>query len=354
MIDPKTMTALKTAPLKEVLSILEKSPFHMCVVIDHDEKVVGTITDGDIRRGFLDGLSITSEAASVMCSQPAFVFEGSSPDVIEKKFLETKIEKMLVLNHSFQLISILENKAIAPYASCDYPVVIMAGGKGTRLWPLTKDLPKPMIHIGGKPILEHIIDNLSKEGFREFYLSINYKADIIKDYFADGSHKNITIHYLEEKESLGTAGSLSLMPSTLQKPILIMNGDILCHIQFANLIRYHQAQKNDMTVGVREYSVDVPYGVIECDEHQKICSIKEKPRIDFHINSGIYVIQPSILSFLEKDHHIDMTDLISKVLRHGLNCSVFPLMETWVDIGQKDDLERAHRIMDTHQTSNRA
>jgi len=217
----------------------------------------------------------------------------------------------------------------------------LAGGLGSRLQPLTEDKPKPLLSVGDKPILETILESFVEQNFRRFYISVNYKADAIKEHFADGGKWNAEIRYLEEEPRLGTAGALDLIPERPELPLLVMNGDLLTRVNFQDLLDYHRDQKAEATMCVREYDFQVPFGVVEIDDHN-IRSIDEKPVHRFFVNAGIYVLEPGLIDLIPKGEYFDMTDLFARALEKGYETQAFPIHEYWLDVGRIDDLDRAN------------
>jgi NDP-sugar pyrophosphorylase family protein len=219
-------------------------------------------------------------------------------------------------------------------------VVIMAGGLGTRLTPITDEKSKPMVHVGPRPILETILDNCREHGFKNFYLSVNYKADMVKDYFGDGSRWDVSIRYLEESQRLGTAGPLSLLPKRPVKPFLVMNGDLLTKINLRQLLDFHAEHTAKATICVREYDFQVPYGVVRIKDHY-VLSVDEKPVHRFFVNAGIYALDPDTLDLIPSDTLFDMTSLFQRLIEKSYQTAAFPIREYWLDIGRLNDLERA-------------
>jgi NDP-sugar pyrophosphorylase family protein len=217
----------------------------------------------------------------------------------------------------------------------------MAGGLGNRLRPLTEDVPKPLLKVGRKPLLETILETFRSHEFRNFYISVNYKAEMIKAHFGDGEKWKCTIRYLEENDRLGTAGALGLIPETPTQPLLIMNGDVLTNVDFSSLLSFHGEHQAKATMCVREFDFQVPYGVVNIDEH-RITGIVEKPVHSFFVNAGIYVIDPELLSFVPKSGSFDMPDLFASALDKGMPTAAFPIREYWTDIGRIDDFHRAN------------
>jgi len=223
------------------------------------------------------------------------------------------------------------------------PVVIMAGGFGTRLHPLTKDLPKPLLKVGDKPILETILGQFINAGFVNFYFSLHYRADMVMDYFGNGSKWGANIQYVQEDKQLGTAGSLGLIPKNrIKAPIIIMNGDLLTKVNFKSLLEYHNEHDGIATMCVREYDFQVPFGVVEVKE-QFVTTIKEKPVNKFLVNAGIYVLNPETISVIDGKGYLDMTNFLESQIKNGKKISTFPLHEYWLDIGRMDEYEMAHK-----------
>jgi NDP-sugar pyrophosphorylase family protein len=221
-------------------------------------------------------------------------------------------------------------------------VLLMAGGLGSRLKPLTNECPKPMLRIGGRPILETIILNFIEYGFRKFVISLNYKADMIREYFSDGHQWKVSIQYIEEDERLGTAGSLRLLPETQSSlPIIVMNGDVLTKVNLDHFLDFHASNHSKATMGVREYNFQVPYGVLKLDHHQ-IVEIEEKPIHNFFVNAGVYVLDQDILNCLPDEERFEMPSLFEQWMKEGYHTVAFPIREYWLDIGQPDNLKQAH------------
>jgi NDP-sugar pyrophosphorylase family protein len=216
----------------------------------------------------------------------------------------------------------------------------MAGGLGERLKPLTNETPKPLIRIGDKPILETVLTGFIKAGFSRFFISVNYKAEMIQDFFRDGSKWGVEISYLHEKKRLGTAGALSLLPQRPDRPFFVMNGDLLTTVNFEHMLKYHSEHQAFSTVCVREHSVTVPFGVVELDDHRLI-SIREKPTHKYFVNAGVYLLDPGVLDFIDGNEAVDMPMLIERTIAKDKTSVVFPLREYWIDVGRVDDLQRA-------------
>ncbi|MGQ9826160.1 MAG: nucleotidyltransferase family protein, partial [Desulfotomaculales bacterium] len=220
-------------------------------------------------------------------------------------------------------------------------VVIMAGGLGSRLRPLTDECPKPLLKVGGKPLLETILENFLEYGLYNFYFSVNYRAEMIREYFGDGSRWGANIEYINEEKRLGTAGALSLLPEKPKNTVLVMNGDLLTKINFEHLLDFHADTKADATMCVKEYNFQIPYGVVKTDRHRLI-EIEEKPVKTFFISAGIYAIEPAVIDLIPRNTYFDMPGLFEKLIKENREAAVFPIREYWLDIGHKEDFERAN------------
>lgn len=325
--------------IEEAIKKLDKNVIKILIVIDQSSKLVGTITDGDIRRGLLKGIGIKNNSSDVMRKNPIFSFIDENKASNINKMKKHKIFHLPIVDKKMKVIGLEISK---PNSEKDIksPVLIMAGGFGKRLMPLTKDTPKPMLIVGKKPILETILIKLAKEGFSEFYISVHYKSEIIKDYFKDGSSYGVKIKYLQEKNPLGTGGAISLLPSKINKPIIVMNGDILTDLNFRSLIEYHQSCNSFATVCCSKYTINVPYGVIN-QKNNEMISLIEKPSQDFFINAGIYIFDKEVLALIFKSIKMDITDILTKIINNNKKVSVFPIHEKWIDIGERKEFRLA-------------
>lgn len=325
----------------QALEIIDSSAQQIGLVVDEENKLLGTVTDGDIRRAILKGIDLNQPVSRVMNTHPITI------DVLHDKeqalglMKEKKIRQVPIVDadHHMYGLEIIDDLLETP--QYDNQVIIMAGGLGTRLGDLTKHCPKPLISVGGKPLLETILENFKECGFSKFIFSVNYKAEMIEKYFGNGSDWNVDIQYVRENKRMGTAGALGLLKKIPDKPFIVMNGDLLTKINFQQLLDYHLQNKALATMCVREYSFQVPYGVVRMDKG-KLCGIEEKPVHNFFISAGIYIIEPQALKFIPQDTYFDMPSLFDTIIEQGASANVFPIREYWVDIGKKDDLDRAN------------
>ncbi|MBT4738883.1 MAG: NTP transferase domain-containing protein [Rhodospirillaceae bacterium] len=309
----------------------------------HEDGVLrGTVTDGDIRRGILAGVSLSDSVAKVMNTTP-ITAKIDTPDVDAARLMRRAgIGHLPLIDHAGKIVDLRVLKELDPKPEGGNTVVLMVGGQGTRLHPLTHDVPKPMLEIGGRPILETIIERFVAQGFNEIYLSVNYKAEMIEKHFGDGRAFGATVSYLREDHALGTGGALSLLPQRPTSPLIVMNGDVLTKVNFNHLIKFHQNHGASATMGVSEYRFTVPFGVVETSA-ETLKSIAEKPEHTFFVNAGIYVIDPGVLDLIPSDSALDMPDLFQHLLDQGRPPTVFPLREYWMDVGQSHDLDQANR-----------
>jgi dTDP-glucose pyrophosphorylase/CBS domain-containing protein len=331
--------------IKKALSVISNGGIKIAIVVDKKNKLIGTLTDGDIRRGFLKGLSLNSSIKSIVFKNPLVAKKNE----IKEKLLRIAVSKMIyqipVVSQNGKVIGIyLLNELIKVKNEYSNQVVIMAGGKGMRLRPLTKNIPKPMLKVGNKPILQNIIENFKKNGFKNFTICVNYKSKIIKDYFGDGKKFDVKINYIQEKKRMGTAGALSLLKKKFTMPIFVMNGDLLTNLDFAKIIDFHNEHNAKATMCVAEYNFTSPYGEVMRD-NENIISINEKPNHKFFVNAGIYLLDPQCLNLVTKKYY-DIPSLFRKIISKEYKTVSFPLGEYWLDIGRMNDFKKANQEYD--------
>jgi dTDP-glucose pyrophosphorylase len=323
------------------LEIIDQGALQIALVVDEAYKLIGTVTDGDVRRGILKGISLQSPVSQIMKSDPTTANVNESKNEILNKMKTKQLQHIPVLDDEGCILRIeLLNELILSHKRQNW-VVLMAGGLGSRLSPMTDETPKPLLKVGTKPILETILDNFIEFGFYQFYFSVNYRADMIKNYFGDGSKWGVEIKYIHEQNRLGTAGALSLLDDNPTIPIIVMNGDLLTKVNFQQLLDFHNDTNAEATMCVREYEYQVPYGVVKVDNH-RLLNIVEKPLQQFFVNGGIYVLNPEALDFIPKNEYYDMPNLFDLILEKNLEAAVFPIHEYWIDIGRMDDFNRAN------------
>jgi dTDP-glucose pyrophosphorylase len=333
-------------PLIVAVRAIECSYRRIAVVVDADGFLLGTLTDGDIRRCLLGGAGLGASVSLAMNTSPLVVQEGSPPGYLLDLMRKGNIMALPIVDdkgYFKRLVHLVDlepsHKVTKVMAEFDF-AVIMAGGEGTRLRPITEYIPKPMVDIGGVPLLERQIERLVKVGLKRIYISLNYLGHIIEDHFGDGSNFGVEIRYLREQKKLGTAGALALLPEKPSGPIIVMNGDILTTSDFVSLYAFHKAHNAEVTVAVVDYRINIPYGVINTDGIFATTLI-EKPSQRFLCNAGIYAVSPRALDFLQYVGSLNMTDIINSCISYDLPVAVFPVHEYWSDIGTPDDLEKA-------------
>lgn len=332
---------LESISLHTALEIIDKSGRHILLVVDDARRLLGTVTDGDIRRSILKGLNLEQSIESIYNKNPRYCFEQEGRSAALKIMRASGIDQIPIVNAEKVVVAVESFNANLQGVKIKNPVVIMAGGLGTRLKAITEYIPKALTPIGSKPILEIIINRLVSYGFSNFYISVNHKSEMIIDYFKDGSSFNANIQYLHEDKPLGTAGALSgLDADDIEFPFLVMNCDILTTTNFPELLEFHCNEGSALTVATRTMSYDVPYGVIETVKG-KISTLKEKPSYKYEINAGIYILNKEVLELVSKDTFFDMTDLIQKALQKSMQLSTYPINSYWIDIGELKTLERA-------------
>lgn len=327
--------------IREVIEFIDHQARQIALVVDENNHFVGTITDGDIRRGILKGMNLSEPCHSIMNKKPTSFSAKSPREDIIRTMKNKGLRHIPLLDDQGCILDLVTLDDILSAYRHDNPVVIMAGGMGKRLGALTQDTPKPMLEVGGRPILETILGNFIDQGFHRFYFSVNYLSKTIKDYFQSGKKWNVDIQYLEEDQPLGTAGSLHLIPDPSQLPFIVMNGDLLTNVNINNLLQFHRDSRSHATMCVREFVLEVPYGVVHTEGHQ-LLRIEEKPSHKFFVNAGIYVLNPDALSLIPHRQFFNMTTLFEKMISLKRSTSTFPIHEYWKDIGQLPDFHSAN------------
>lgn len=327
--------------IKDALKVIDSGAMHIALVIDEKKKLLGTLSDGDIRRGLLRGLSLDDSIESIVFRTPTVCRIEDTKEKILDIAVEKKIYQIPIVDKEGILVGIEEVDELLKPKTKSNKVVLMVGGLGTRLRPLTESTPKPMLKVGDKPILETIILNFKKYGFKNIVLSVSYKSHIIEEYFGDGSKFGVNIEYVHENKRMGTAGALSLMRSKINEPFFVMNGDLLTNINFEHMMDYHLQNESIATMGVREYDFQVPYGVVSVDGID-IKNIEEKPLHKFFVSGGIYILDQTALNFIPENQFYDMPTLFEKLISQDFKSISFPIHEYWLDIGRLEEYEKAN------------
>lgn len=328
--------------LEEAIQALNSGGRRIVIVINRDSRLLGIITDGDIRTALLEKMGMETKAEEFMNSNPYLATEEESKESILEKMHERNILAVPIIDSKGRIKALETIHETIKTPRIENPVILMAGGYGKRLHPLTQETPKPLLKVDSEPILETIIKQLADFGFYNFFISTHYKSRMISDYFKDGSQLNVKIDYIHEKEPMGTAGVLTLLPEEFSEfPIILMNGDLATELDFKSLLKNHNESNSTITICVVEYDFQVPYGVIEMKK-SKVKNIVEKPTHKFFVNAGIYIINPEVIAELTDPSYLDMTDLLKERIEKGNGINIFPLFEKWLDIGRITELNKAN------------
>lgn len=325
---------------------MDASSTQMALVVDYDERLIGAVTDGDIRRGLLSGYGLESPVELCMNSSPSSMPSSATPAQILLTMRKLGIRQMPLLDDAGRVTDLILMEALSSAPQRDNEVVLMVGGLGTRLGDLTKDTPKPMLPVGGKPLLEHIVNSFIDQGFCKFWFAVNYLSNIIEDHFGDGSKMGCEIRYLREDKRMGTAGALSLLPERPTLPFIVSNGDLLAKLSLGAMLDRHDQASAEATMAVREYDVQVPFGVVRVDGGMMV-GFDEKPVHRHMICSGLYVLSPDVLSRIPRDQFFDMPQLFQRVVDDGGRAAVHRFDGYWLDIGRLSDYDQA--LSDFHE-----
>ncbi len=334
-----------SVPVGECLSALERNESGILLVVREDMHLLGTITDGDVRRGLLRGLTFEDTAADVMHRKPIKMPEGMSRDQLITLMTANGIRHIPIVTGDGKVADIALLTDLVKPADLGIAALIMAGGEGRRLRPLTHDTPKPLLSVGDKPIIEHTIELLFNSGIRDLYISTCYLAERLEGRLGDGSRWSVRITYLREPKPMGTAGALHLLPAAPSDPFLIINGDLLTGIDLGAMLNHHRSHAAEVTLAVREYQVQVPFGVVKVAPNDLVKRIEEKPIERYFVSAGIYMVGAKVLDVLPDQENLPMTDVISAVLADRGRVAAFPMVESWVDVGRPADFERAQDLV---------
>ena len=333
----------KTSPqqtLGAAVKQLDEAGTGALVLCEEHDKFFGLLTDGDIRRAFLRGVAFDDPCMELATKNPFTTSPHQRPAEMLLLMNKLDINHLPLLDEAGRAIGLVLRQDLMVQNSDEMSAVIMAGGFGTRLMPLTTDTPKPMLPIGDRPLMEHTIERLRKSGIHRVNITTHHLSEKIKQHFGNGSNFGVELSYVTEEHPLGTAGGLGFIHRS-QEPILVLNGDILTSVNFRDLLAFHRENRADVTVGVRPYHIEVPYGVLDCDGVQ-VKHVREKPKLQLLVNAGIYILEPFVSHFIPSGRRCDMTDLIKSLLEARRKVVGFPIMEYWLDIGQRTDYDRAN------------
>ena len=326
--------------LRRAMELININASQICFVVDEDGRLAGSVSDGDIRRALLAGAGMQTEISTFMNRSPHFLNEKLSVDEVVKKMKLWSVKHIPVVDNNKRLVDVEIFDLIAGIMTRENRVVVMAGGKGMRLRPLTEKTPKPMLPIAGVPILERIIGRFRDSGFKKFTLCVNYLGDQIIEYFGDGKSLGVNIEYIVETAPMGTCGSLAKLKNKISEPFFVINGDILTSANFSEILDFHTYHKSDATMCLREFVVDISYGTVQYSGSD-IMSISEKPREIFNINTGIYVLSPETLALISNDEYKDMPDFFNNLKAKNKSTKAFILKDFWLDIGRIEDYYKA-------------
>lgn len=333
-----------TSTLRDVIRVLDKSALQISMVVDEDRRLLGTITDGDVRRALLRGKDLEVSVASIMSATPMVVSVNIGRQMVLDLMRVNKIRQIPVVDGQTRIIGLHVWDEINTPIELTNTIVIMAGGFGKRMRPFTENCPKPMLKVAGKPILEHIINRAIADGFNKFIISLFYLPEVISDYFGDGSKWNCDISYVREASPLGTAGALSLLAPKPEKPLIVTNGDLLTNVSFREMLEYHIANTATATMAVRQHEMHNPFGVVHI-EGINIIEFEEKPIQRSHVNAGVYVLNADALGLLTKNEICDMPTLFERLSKAGHSTIAYPTHEVWMDVGRPEDLDKANKNM---------
>ena len=336
----KDISVRRDATLKAALTVLDQGAMQIALVVDDECHLAGTITDGDARRALLRGQGMDTPVTEVMNPNPITGLLAEGREIWQRTMHRHGLRHLPLLDAS-GCVADLARYELPSEPERNTPVIIMAGGLGARLRPLTNDIPKPLLKVGSRPVLETIIENFAEQGFQHITLCVNYRGDMIRQHFGDGSRWDVDIHYVEEPDRMGTAGALTLLPQRPTEPFIVMNGDLLTKVDFVRLLDFHEKQGFAATVAMREYSHQIPYGVLEIDDDYKVQRMVEKPIERRYVSAGIYVLDPGTIDLIPSDAFYDMPTLFNALMANTQTVGSFPLRDYWVDIGRMEDLERA-------------
>jgi dTDP-glucose pyrophosphorylase len=337
--------------LREAINRLNETGTKTLVVSDQKNQLLGTISDGDIRRAIINGSSLDENIENIYNKNPKYVLEKEySSKKLAEEFVINKYDLIPMLDTRKKIKKIIFLEDLVPEKdshnsnSQDIKVIIMAGGLGKRLLPMTENIPKPMIKVGDNSMIEIVIENFKKFGFVDFLVSVNFLSDQITSHLKDGKRMGVNIDYIKEDEPLGTAGSLSLIENIADdRPYIVTNTDVIIDLDFRDLVKHHTDNKADITICTKFHEISIPYGVVNSNGTVK--SIQEKPSKSYWVNSGLYVLSPNIINKIDSKEYIDMTDLITKEISEGSKVISFPVFGYWKDIGEKEQLDEVRKYL---------
>jgi len=332
------------ATIQDAIQNLNASSLQIVLIVDNHGKLLGTVTDGDIRRGLLRGLDLRAGIDQILFTSPLVAPPEMSREMVLHLMRANQLLQMPVVDGQHRVVGLhLWNEIIAQPERSNL-MIIMAGGMGTRLLPYTQDCPKPMLYVAGKPMLEHIVDRAKSEGFKHFVLAVRYLAHVIEDYFGDGTKWNVRISYLHENTPLGTAGALSLLDPKPTEPVVVTNGDVLTDVRYGEIVDFHKYHQAAATMAVRLHEWQHPFGVVQT-QGVSIVGFEEKPVFRTHVNAGIYILDAAALRLVPCEKPSDMPDIFELLRLRGERIIAYPMHEIWTDVGRPDDLKKVRNEM---------
>ena len=348
----KNLTIKISNTIYNTMKLLDKTAEKCLFVIDNSSRLIGTVTDGDLRRAILNGNSLNDKIKNCYNADPIYLNEeDSTSKEIKKQLIENRIEIIPIINKKRQIVNYTTweqafgDRGSYPINEIDAEVVIMAGGKGTRLKPFTDILPKPLIPVNGKPIIEHIIDNFSKYFISSYFVSVNYKSEILKAYFID-KNPEYEIKFVEEKIPLGTSGGLRLIKKPINKTLIVCNCDTIIKSDMGDILEFHKRNQSDITIVASAKKFKMPFGACMLDDLGNLDYIKEKPEFDFLVNTGLYILEPKILKIIPSDSLYHFTDLVKDAKKSEYKIGVYPISpDSWIDVGQWAEFHEATKLL---------
>jgi len=330
------------ASVRQALEAITKNSRQAVMVVDDDSRLVGIVTDGDIRRGLLRGVALGDAVADLMNRRPVTTAAGTSRAAALALMQQRSLRHLPVVDAAGRIVDVMLLEELLRPLPVPNAAVLMAGGDGRRMRGVSEDVPKPLLRVGGKPLLEILIERLRGAGVSQFFITVRYKSEMIEAHFGDGSRLGVRIRYVREDQPLGTAGALARLPEPLAEPFFLVNGDILTRCDFLAMLEFHTRWRADLTIGAVPHTVEVPYGVLRV-EGEELAAIDEKPRLDFLINAGMYVMDPGVIPLIPRERPFHATELIALLKRAGRTVVAFPVREYWLDVGRDGDFHQANR-----------
>jgi dTDP-glucose pyrophosphorylase len=332
----------KNYSIRKTIEVIDSGARGIALLVDKCGKLIGTVTDGDIRRAILKGISLENSVENIVHYEPISVNKNIRREQIKDIFIKKAVKDIPIVDDDNRVIDLVTINDILIPKGKKNPVVIMAGGLGTRLRDLTKEIPKPMLKVGNDPILQHIINNFKQYGYNKILLSVNYKSEIIENYFQDGIAYGVKIEYIRENKRLGTAGGIKLAEDYLDEPFFVINGDIFTNLNVENMMEFHMKNNYDITIGTRKHSFQIPYGVVKTNG-SNVVALEEKPTIEYLINGGVYCLNPDLIDFIPDNKYFEITDLIDICIKNGKKVGSYEIMDYWMDIGRIEDYNKVNK-----------